>query len=169
MTRQPAPLPADRLARRREHLMVETAASPHRLSRRVKAVLGGVLVAAAVGGGTVAVAGTPGVFRQDNGVVAIDGNALDAWYQGKVIDFDQIEDLSDDGKAMYSTNSIELACHGVVAYFDTEAEVDAYSAGYNVRVKAVAEKRAAFAPGTDPADTDVCAWWKDPIPGVPGV
>lgn len=168
MTYEHAPLPADRLAHRREHLMSETAAKPG-LSRRVKALIGGVLAAAALGGGAVAVAGVPGVFRMDNGVVGIDANALDGWHQGRVVTADQIEDLQAEGKAGYSAQSIELACHGVLAYLDTEAEADAYSAGYNARVKAIATKRKALGPGTDPAETVPCAWWKDPVPGMPGL
>lgn len=109
------------------------AESP-RLSRRRKVLIGAVVAAAVVGGGAVAVAGHsgedtatgPGVSRQDNGVVAIDGNALDGWYRGEVISSDRVEDLYDDGKAPFSHSSIELACHGAVAYFDTEAEGDAY-------------------------------------------
>jgi hypothetical protein len=168
MTHDPAPLPADRLAARREHLMTETTTRPG-LSRRAKALIGGLLAAAAVGGGTVAVAGTPGVFRMGNGMAGIDANALDGWHQGRVVTAGQIEDLQADGKAGYSAQSVELACHGVVAYFDTEAEADAYGEGYNARVKAIAAKRKALAPGTDPADTDPCAWWKTSIPGMPGL
>jgi hypothetical protein len=164
----PAPLPADRFAARREHLMSETTTRPG-LSHRAKALIVGLLAAAAVGGGTVAVAGKPGVFRMGNGVMGIDANALDGWHRDRVVTADQIEELQADGKAGYSAQSVELACHGVIAYFDTEAEADAYGAGYNTRVKEIAAKRRALAPGADPADEDPCAWWKGPVPGMPGL
>jgi hypothetical protein len=167
---QPAPLPADRLAARREHLMSETQ-HPHRrgLTRRVKALVGGLLAAAVVGGGTVAVAGVPGVTRQDNGVVRIDQNGLDAWHQGRIVTPDQLDALRADGKAGYSAQSVELACHGVVAYFDTPAEEQAYGDGYADRAKEIAAKRRALAPDTDPADTDPCAWWKGTDTGLAGL
>lgn len=147
--------------------MSETAARTHRLSRRAKALVCGVLAAAAVGGGSVAVAGSPAVFRQDNGVVAIDGQQLRPWYYGRALDAEQIEDLNDDGKAMFSNSSIETACHGVSLVFDTEAESDAYARGYTARAKAVRTKREALAPSSGAANVDNCAWWKDPIPEAP--
>lgn len=134
--------------------------------------LAGALVVAAVGTGTVAVAGGPGVVRQENGVVAINGDALQVWYDGQVLSQDRLKSLNEDGKAMYAVSSIELACHGVWGYFDSAAEEQAYSRGYAERVAGVAgvaAKRKALAPGTDPADADPCAWWKDPIPGMPGM
>lgn len=70
---------------------------------------------------------------------------------------------------MFGANSIELACQGVAAYFDTEAEANAYGAGYNARVKAVADKRKALAPRHRLADTDPYAWWREPVPGIPGL
>ena len=155
----------------------ETAPRPSRLARLGR-VLAGALVVAVLGSGAAAVAGTrgagagaglPAVYTQDDGVVALNWDAVDdAWYRSEVIALDRVEDLVDDGKAMYGTHNIELACHGVVAVFDTLAEEQAYSAGFEARMQAVAEQQQALAPGPDPADADPCAWWKDPVPGLPG-
>lgn len=96
--------PRARAAPRRPPLRPQGA--PHvrdrrqaRLSRRAKALLAGLFAAAAVGGGTVAVAGVSGLTRQDNGVVRTDNNGLNAWYQGRGLSDDQIEGLQVDGKA----------------------------------------------------------------------
>ena len=142
-------------------------------TRRATVLAGGLLAAATVTGAVVVVvagegdqAEGPAVYRQENGVVAMRWDVVDrAWYRGEVVPLSQVE----DGTPPYSSHSIELACHGVIAYFDTEAEADQYGAGYTARAKLVAEKRRALAPGTDPADADPCAWWKDPIPELPGL
>jgi hypothetical protein len=153
-------------------LMADDGTRARGLTRRTKALTGGLLAAALVVGGAVAVVGGggkaegPAVYRQENGVVAVSWDAIDrAWYRGEVVPLGQVE----DGSPPYSSHSIELACHGVIAYFDTAAEEQAYGRGYTARAKAVAEKREALAPGTDPADSDPCAWWKGPVPELPGL
>jgi hypothetical protein len=154
--------------------MPEPVAPGSRVTSRGKILGAGLLAAAVLGGGAAAVAGTRGgddtdlpvVHTQSNGVVAMNWDAVDrAWYRGEVVPLDQVE----DGTSRFSAHSIELACHGVIAYFDTEIEEQAYGAGYTARAKAVAEKRKGLAPGADPAGTDPCAWWKDPVPGLPGL
>jgi hypothetical protein len=142
------------------------------LRRRTRTLTGGLVAAAVVGGGAAASAGgggtddAPAVYRQENGVVAMSWDAIDrAWYRGQVLPLAQVE----DGSPRFSSHSIELACHGVIAYFDTAAEEQAYGEGYTARAKAVAEKRKALGPATDPADSDPCAWWKEPIPELPGL
>lgn len=136
---------------------------------RAKALTGGLLAATALGGGTVVVATVPGVTKQDNGVVRIDQNGLDVWHQGRIVTPDLIDRLSEDGKAGYSAQTVELACHGIVAYFDTAEQEQAYGQGYAARAKTIAAKRKALAPSTGPAETDPCVWWMDPIPGMPGL
>ena len=174
MTVPTAPLPADRLARRREHLMTETAhttdvtSRPARLGRRGRALVGGLLAAAAVGGGAVAVAGAPAVWRMDNGMVAIDGQQLRQWHDGHEVTLDQVEELQEDGKAIGGLNSIELACRGIQLWVDTEAQNDAYGDGYRTRLRAVDERRsAARAAGEDPGTGDPCRYWTEPVPGLP--
>lgn len=160
MNHDPAPLPVDRLARRKEHLMQEITARPSRSARRLKVLVGGLLAIAAIGGGTVAIAGTPAVFRQDNGVVAIDGEQLQPMHYGRAASLDQIGDLNAAGKAKFNLNTVELACKGVTLYVDTEAEADAYGKGYTQRARAVAAHKAAqAAPATDP-----CQLWTEPVP-----
>jgi hypothetical protein len=164
MTRHDEPLPADTFARRRKHLMSETTDQRRRLTRRTKALIGGLLAAAAVGGGTVAVAGTPGVFRRDDGVVEVDGQHLTPLYYGQAIPLYRVQELNKQHKAMVSVQNIEAGCHGVVLYFDTQAEADAYGQDYSTRLKAMRAK--AKADGTLAARLagDPCADWKAPLP-----
>lgn len=152
--------------------MSEPIAPDSRVTSRAKIAGGALLAAVVLGGGAAAVAGTqggtglPAVYTQSNGVVAMNWDAVNrAWYRGEVVPLEQVE----DGPPTISAHSIELACHGVIAFFDTEAEEQAYGAGYTARAKAVAEKRKALAPGTDPADSDPCAWWRDPVPELTGL
>ena len=140
--------------------MQEITARPSRSARRLKVLVGGLLATAAIGGGTVAVAGTPAVFRQDNGMVAVDVGQLQPMHYGRTVSLDQIGDLNAAGKAMFSLNTVELACKDVTLYVDTEAEADAYGKGYTQRAKAVAARKAAQAtPVTDP-----CQLWSEAVP-----
>ncbi len=128
-------------------------------------LLGGLLAVAAVGGASVAVAGPPAVWRQDNGVVGIDGEQLRAVYRGRTLTLTQVGDLNEQGKAGIGLNSIELACHGVSLYVDNETERDIYGEGYKERLQAVeALRRASQGTGVDPEATDPCAFWKGPVP-----
>lgn len=156
--------PDDRLAARREHLMNEIKTPSRRVRWTPKvAVLTG-LTALAIGGGTVAVAGGQGVWRQDNGVVVIEGANLTPQYQGRKVSVEEIEKLNKVGKAMAGVQNIELGCHGITLYFDTKAEADAYGKGFELRAKAAsAQRREAEAHGT-PAPTDPCASWRGPLP-----
>jgi len=160
MTHDPKPLPVDRIARRKEHLMRETSAHPPRSARRMKVLVGGLLATAAIGGGTVAVAGTPAVFRQDNGMVAVDVGQLQPMHYGRAVSLGQIGDLTKAGKAKFNLNSVELGCKGVTLYVDTEADADAYGKGYSQRAKAVAARKA----GQSTPATDPCKLWIDPVP-----
>ena len=164
MTRNDAPLPAATLARRREHLMSETSVRPGRLTRRAKALMGCVLAAAAIGGGTVAVAGTPGVFRRHDGLVEIDGQHLTPLYYGQTLTVDLVQELNKQGKAMASAQTVEAGCHGVVLYFDTPAEADAYGKDFGARLKAIRAKQEADGTLAAALAGEPCADWKAPLP-----
>lgn len=166
MTNIDEQLPGDRLARRREHLMSETAehrTGSARLSRRSKLIIGAFLSAALAGGGGLAAAGGPAVLRQSNGVIMIDGAQLVPLYYGQRLSLKQVQDLNKDHKAMFSVNNIEVGCHGVSLYFDTDAEADAYGEDYVTRAKALQAKRARERT-SEHTPADPCADWKAPLP-----
>lgn len=97
-------------------------------------------------------------------MVGIDGQQLRGYYYGRTLNLDKVEDLNDDGKAMISITTIELACRGVSLYVDTDAENERYGDGYKARLEAVEAKRqAALATGVGPEATDPCALWTAPI------
>jgi hypothetical protein len=167
MTRHDEPLPADRLARRREHVMSETATTaPSRrgLSRRGKATIGGLLAATVAAGGGLAAAGGPSVFRRADGVVEIDGQHLTPLYYGQRLTLDQVQALNKQHKAMVSVNNIEVGCHGVSLYFDTPAEADAYGRDYTARLKAMRAKQKTDGTLAAHLAGDPCADWKTPLP-----
>jgi hypothetical protein len=165
MTRHDAPLPADTLARRREHLMSETTAQPsrRRLPRRWKALVGGVLAVSVAGGG-LAAAGGPGVFRLSDGAVEVDGQHLTPSYYGQAITLDRVRELNKQHKAMASVQNVEAGCHGVVLYFDTQAEADAYGHDFSTRLKAMRAKEKADGTLAAHLAGDPCADWKAPLP-----
>jgi hypothetical protein len=147
-------LDAGRLARRKEHLMAEitrtatssatqrsAARQPGQWWRSRTAVITAI-TAVALAGGTVAAATMPAVFRQDNGVVAIDGSALKPAYQGTTLSGQQLADLQKQGKANFSANNQELACQGISLYFDTEAERQVYLTAFQPRwIAAMAQEK----------------------------
>lgn len=166
MTRHDAPLPADRLARRREHLMSETVATAPRrrvLSRRGKALIGAVLAVSVAGGG-LAAAGGPSVFRRADGLVEIDGQHLTPLYYGQRLTFEQVKDLNKEGKAMASVQNLEAGCHGVGLYFDTPVEADAYGKDFTTRLKAMRAKQKADGTLAAHLAGDPCADWRTPLP-----
>jgi hypothetical protein len=166
MTRDDAPLPADRLARRREHLMSETVATAPRrgLSRRGKALIGAVLAVSVAGAGGLAAAAGPGVFRRDDGMVQVDGQNLTPLYYGQTRTLDQVQDLNKERKAMVSVQNVEAGCHGVVLYFDTQAEADAYGRDFTGRLKAMRAKQQADGTLAAQLAGDPCTGWKAPLP-----
>jgi hypothetical protein len=137
---------------------------PSRLTRRAKALIGGLLAAAAIGGGTVAVAGTPGVFRRPDGLVEVDGQHLTASYYGQAISLDRVQELNKQHKAIVSVQNVEAGCHGVVLYFDTQAEADAYGRDFVSRRKAMRAKDKADGTLAAHLAGDPCADWKAPLP-----
>lgn len=146
-------LPADRLARRREHLMSEITPVPaHRRARRW--VIIGSIATVAVAGGGAALANGDAIWRQPNGAVAIDGRALRPVYQGRYVSLDEVAALQKRGKAMGSAVNEELACQGITLYFDTEAELNAYNKDFDTRHPLTAAPTPA--PTTDP-----CAKYTD--------
>ena len=147
MNRHDAPLPADRLARRWEHLMTETVATAPRarLSRRGKAQLGGILAVSVAGAGGLAAADRPTVFHRADGLVQIDGQNLTPLYYGQKITLEQVADLNRQGNAMVSVQNIEGGCHGVGLYFDTSAEANAYVADFTARSPAMHAKQTPTA------------------------
>ncbi len=112
-----------------------------------------VAVAAATGlltGGAAPAAREPGVggiWRQDDGSVAIDVSALRPAYQGRYLTPDELASLESDGRATVSATNRELACQGITLYFDTEAEWAAYLADFEARH---AGDAVTLAPGADP-------------------
>jgi hypothetical protein len=165
MTRHDAPLPVDTLASRREHLLSETTTQPsnRRLPRRWRILIGGV-VAVSVAGGGLAAAGGPGVFRRSDGIVEIDGQHLTPSYYGQAITLDRVQELNKQHKAMVSVQNVEAGCHGVVLYFDTQAEADAYGQNYSTRLKALRAKQKADGSLAARLAGDPCADWKAPLP-----
>jgi hypothetical protein len=115
-----------------------------------------------LGGGTAAPATHSAVWRQDNGIVGIDNRQLRPQYYGRTVSLAEIERLNAVGKAMASVSNMELACHGITLVFDTTAEADAYGRGYLQRAKAVSAQRRA----SDANNSEPCAFWRGPIPGV---
>ena len=113
-------LPADRLARRREHLMSEITPGPARPHRARRWIIVG----------------------------AIDGRALRPVYQGHYLTMNEVAALQKKGKAMGSVVNEELACQGITLYFDTGAEVDAYNKDFNARHPVTAAPTPR--PTTDP-------------------
>lgn len=160
-------LPADRLDRRREHLMSETShhAQLARVSRRAKLLGGALLATVLAGGGTVAVAGVPSVLRQADGSVAIDGQSLSPSYYGRTLTLEQLTALQDKHLAMSSVNNRELACHGVSLYFDTDGEADRYMADFEQRDQAAEARHPSDAQQAANA-TDPCADWRAPLPTI---
>jgi hypothetical protein len=115
----------------------------------------GLAVLLVGGGAVVAVAGTPAVFRQDNGVVAVDASQLHKYaYQGHEISAAQLKQLQAQGKATLSLITREGACNGDVLWFDTQAELTAFQADSMAR-----RSQAAVAGIKDP-----CAFAKTPQP-----
>lgn len=160
------PLPADRLTRRREHLMSETTlahARPDQRPHRAKVLAGALLAAVLAGGGAVAVAGVPSVLRQPDGSVAIDGHSLRPSYYGRTLTLKQLTALQDKHLAMSNVNNRELACHGVSLYFDTDAEADQYIADFEHRDQA-AKTRHQLDSQQAAAGADPCADWQVPLP-----
>lgn len=159
------------MAARREHLMTEITPRPHtsthtqpRTSARTSrlrrwGITAGIAALAVAGGGAVATATGHGIWRQDNGVVAIDVGALRPVYQGHYVTLGQVEDLNQHGKAMFSTNNRELACQGISLYFDTEAESNAYLADYDLRYPGTADTSSDTS--SDTGAEDPCAPYAD--------
>ncbi len=127
----------------------------------------GVGAAIAIGGlglGASAVAANGlMVTRAPNGMVAINLDQATGVYQGRVVTLAEVEGLNKNGKAMFSIANRELACQGVMLYFDTEAQADDYGRGY---VQRETERRAAAGPTI--ADTgDPCQAYRDAPNFVP--
>lgn len=144
-------LSAARLAQRREHLMnsIDTA-TPRRTKARkwVLGLAGGVSIALAAGGGVVAVAGTPAVFKQSNGAVVVDAGNTRPAYDGRILTGSELAALNAQGKATFSINAREAACQGVELFFDTQAELDTYAHALDARDKI--RRAAGTAAGADP-------------------
>lgn len=141
---------ADRLARRREHLMTEiNKPEPTRSRFRTRWTLGAAAagtVALVAGGGTwAAIADTPAVTKQDNGIYAIDTSHLHPVYNGRVLTLEQASGFH------ISSYNRELACQGIYLVFAAQDEQDTYTKQYNVRLKA----RLSTAAGRD-ARVDPC-------------
>ena len=141
-------MPADRLAQRREHLMINITAegySKRHTTRRW--LIGGIsaLTLVAGGGGAVLAAQGSGsaVSRQSNGTVAVNGQALVPSYNGKHVSASELDALHAAGQAAVSLVTREGACHGEYLLFDTAPERDSYQ-------QASAAKRAAAGDTPDP-------------------
>ncbi len=150
-------LSAARLAQRREHLMNSINTVTPRRARARKRVLGlagGISIALAAGGGVVAVAGTPAVFKQSNGAVVVDTASTRPAYDGKILTGSELASLNAQGKATFSINAREAACQGVELFFDTKAELDSYAQELDARDRV--RRAAGTATGADP-----CAAYAD--------
>lgn len=177
-----ARLAPETFARRRDHFLNEisavttTRAAIHNrvagprteLSwwRRRSAAIGAAAVVAvgslSVGVSAVAANGFM-VTRQPNGMVAINLDQATGVYQGRVVTLTDVQNLNKNGQAMVSIANRELACQGVMLYFDTESQADDYARGYAQREKA---RRAA--PASTSSDTgDPCQGYRDAPNFVP--
>ena len=157
-------LSAARLAQRRDHLMtaIDTfdATQPSRTRRRLIAASSSIAVLLAGGGAVAAVAGSPAVFRQSNGVVAVDGSQMRGnAYEGREITQAQLKQLNAEGKATHSLITREGACHGDVLWFDTDAELRSFGDASTARQK------AAEAAG----EQDPCAFAANLLTGPTGM
>jgi hypothetical protein len=157
-------LSAARLAQRRDHLMtaIDTldATQPSRTRRRVIAAASSIAVLLAGGGAVAAVAGSPAVFRQSNGVVAVDASQLHKnAYEGREITQAQLQQLNAEGKATHSLITREGACHGDILLFDTDAELTAFETA------SMARRQAAEAAG----EQDPCAFAANLLTGPGGM
>jgi hypothetical protein len=144
-------LPADRLARRREHLMNEITPTPqpaHPRRARRWAVIGGITALVAVGGGAALADGNP-IWRQTDGSVAINPGLLRPAYEGRYLTEAELAALQSHGRASASANNEELACQGITLYFDTEAQRDAYNTDFDARYPSNSSRPTA-SPSADP-------------------
>lgn len=154
-----------RLARRRRHLMTELTTTPDarpaaarprpRPGRRTLVIAGVAVAAAGLAGAAIAIThhDGPAIWRQADGSVAIDGQALRDVYQGRYVTPDEVTRLQADGKAMAGVVNRELACQGITLLFDTDAEVQAYQDGFTAR--------HGHEPTSLPEGTDPCAAYAD--------
>lgn len=177
-------LASDRLARRRDHLMNEISAhtttqtTPRHTDpvtdgpaegawwRRRPALIGvgAVIAVGGLGLGASAVAANGFmVTRQPGGMVAIDLDQATGVYQGRVVTLAEVANLNKNGEAMFSIANRELACQGVMLYFDTEAQADDYGRGYAKRETA----RRAVAASTSGDTGDPCQGYSDTPNFVP--
>lgn len=117
-----------------------------------------VTVALSVGGGVAATADTPEVYRQDNGVVAIDGSRLQVSYAGHRISDRKLAALQKRGKGGTGISNRELACQGITLFVDTEAELQAYQQGFAARQE---QRRVTRGASGASSSADVCAEFAD--------
>lgn len=168
-------LAPDRLASRRDHLMNEIKTTQAKATadagwfQRHRRALGvGISAVAGVGAlglgaSTVAADGFT-VSTQSNGVVAIDLDQTVPVYRGRLLSLIAVEELNRDGKAMVSVANRELACQGVMLYFDTGAEADEYGRGYLQREKL---RHPAGSSHAVPVGADPCAEYQNTPNFVP--
>ena len=116
------------------------AGSPVTPRRQRKALLTGLTatlgiialvgVAVLLGSGARQSADAPGVWRS-KGMVHVEPNSLDVIYQGLRISPESLQSLNHRGKAMFTATDVGTATdlHATRA-FDTQAELDAYSAAH---------------------------------------
>ena len=153
-------LDPSRLARRKEHLMseikeIDSASATRPAKRWTPKRLGVAIAAAAVlglGVGIPVAADSLGVWRDDSGVIGIDGQSLSIAYKGRIISVDQLEELNGEGRAMFGVSNAELACQSISLYFDSDTEADSYQAGFMERERARKEARRGPAPAGDVCD-----------------
>ncbi len=128
-------LGAAEASRRREHLVTEAAmrAEAARRRRRVWGVSAvATLMLGGVGGG-MAIAQGHGIERGPGGETVIDNDALSPAYQGHKITSEELAQLKSRGLARSAVSNAELACRGVILYFDTDAEADRYISDFAER------------------------------------
>ena len=119
------------------------AGGPGRGARRGPQALAAIAVLALTSPGTGTVAGasapgtsSPAVSRSVDGTPGVDLRAVENVYRGRVVDLADVERLNADGRAMVSVASHELGCQGVMLWFDTAEQADAYGRGYLARLEA---------------------------------
>lgn len=127
-------------------------ASRRGLSRR-SMIIGGLAALVATGGGA-AIANSPAVSRNGNGMVGIEVGQLRTVYQGRYVTPTELSDLEKAGRVVATVNSVELACQGISLAVSTEAERVAYGDGYKARSKALGRQ--------DPTAEPCAAWATSP-------
>jgi len=117
--------------------------APHRRRNTLIVGVAAVVGVAAFGGGALAVADGLGVWRSD-GMVHIETQNLDVIYRGQRISQEALQSLNDQGRGLFTVTDVDTASDlNATRAFDTQGELDAYSAAYQAWQKNKREQGSA--------------------------